>query len=823
MTLRPSAPSRTVASLAITLVLTLATASSITVFATANSYEWSPFSFGGGGKYQAPGISPAKDGLLLACGNMGGTFISEDNGLNFRQVPFQNYTACLVNDSSPRNPWHFCPDAPNIFFALAQGRLLRTTDSGKTWQRPALRNVDHPAGLGSWLTLQALTIDSDLSSKKTPRLVVAFELKDQKRHYRIAESFDRGDTWKVIGLIHENTGPVIDIQTAPAFPGRLILATSRELYVSCDNGKTWISNSHAIPGLAEGCANDFKGGGSNTGSLLYLTVGIQKSTTTPSGMTGGLYVSSDGGLTWTLSLQNVVTPQGRTTATPRQSQITTDNWTGKGYYEHPIFRWLAVCQTRPEIAFVCLQGRFVSDNDRDANLVEAIGSNLYKTEDGGKTWRPILFQNPRMRNYNISNRSWLDGQWGWGQCPTGVYVSAHAPDKVMATTGANVYYSTNGGTTWTQIAARQSPDSASGIVLPGGMINTTVDGIYFHPRDEQKIYLATADFGGVWRSNNHGRAWNFSTNIYKPGLGNNGYAVAFPPGQSTTIWAGVSGRHDIPIANIETQKRLNNGGIVVSTDDGKTWSELNATGLPASTGSIPTDILFEEPASTSIIPGAFTRIWTVFIGRGLYCSEDSGKTWSAKNNGISPENLNLYKIRRTPSGLLYALSVIKSTDTQTVPGTLYKSTDNGDTWTSLRPDPDVFLSPMNFTIDPTDEKRLLIAAARRRVWDDPRPSHGIWESRDAGRTWRKLLAQDCIGITVNPQNPLHMFAAVWDAGIFETHDAGATWEQTAYPFSRPTGIAFDPRHDGSIYVHSYGSGVWKGTPVVSPKTDSTRQ
>ncbi|RRJ99836.1 hypothetical protein Ga0100230_017480 [Opitutaceae bacterium TAV3] len=815
MTLRPRPTIRT-------LVLSLATLALLAPFATADNYEWTPFSFGGGGKYQAPGISPAKDGLLLACGNMGGTFISEDDGLNFRQVPFQNYTACLVNDSSPRNPWHFHPDAPDTLFALAQGRLLRTTDSGKTWRRPALKNTGHPTGLGSWLNLAALTIDSGTPSQKTPRLVAAFELKNQKRHYRIAESFDQGDTWKVIGLIHENTGPVIDIQTASAYPGHLIVATHRALYLSRDNGKTWTNNTHTIPGLAEGRVNDFKGGGDNTGSLLYLTIGIQKSTTNSSGKTGGLYVSADGGLTWTLSLQDVVTPQGRVITTPHQPPATTDNWTGNGYYEHPVFRWLAVCRTRPEIAFVCLQGRFVSDNDRDAELVEAIGSNLYKTEDGGKTWHPVLFQNPRMRNHNIVNRSWLDGQWGWGQCPTGVYVSAQTPDKVMATTGANVYYSTNGGTTWTQIAARQSPGTIPGIVSPGGMINTTVDGIYFHPRDEQKIYLATADFGGVWRSNNRGRTWNFSTNIYKPGLGNNGYAIAFPPGQPTTIWAGVSIRHDIPIANIETQKHLNDGGIVISTDDGETWSKLNATGLPPTTGSIPTDILFDTPSRASPPPDAPARIWSVFIGRGLYLSEDNGKTWTLKNNGLSPENLNLYKIRRTPSGLLYALSVIKSTDTRIEPGTLYKSTDNGDTWTSLRPDPDVFLSPMNFTIDPADEKRLLIAAARRRVWDDPRPSHGIWESRDAGRTWRKLLAQDCVGITVNPQDSRHMFAAVWETGVFETHDAGATWEQTAYPFSRPTGLVFDPRHDGAIYVHSYGAGVWKGEPVSRNK-DKTRQ
>ncbi|RRJ95528.1 hypothetical protein Ga0100231_015735 [Opitutaceae bacterium TAV4] len=270
-----------------------------------------------------------------------------------------------------------------------------------------------------------------------------------------------------------------------------------------------------------------------------------------------------------------------------------------------------------------------------------------------------------------------------------------------------------------------------------------------------------------------------------------------------------------------------NTSMTAASSSPPTTAKRGANSMPPASlqllaASPPTFSLTRHPEPPPPPPDAPARIWSVFIGRGLYLSEDNGKTWTLKNNGLSPENLNLYKIRRTPSGLLYALSVIKSTDTRIEPGTLYKSTDNGDTWTSLRPDPDVFLSPMNFTIDPADEKRLLIAAARRRVWDDPRPSHGIWESRDAGRTWRKLLAQDCVGITVNPQDSRHMFAAVWETGVFETHDAGATWEQTAYPFSRPTGLVFDPRHDGAIYVHSYGAGVWKGEPVSRNK-DKTRQ
>jgi hypothetical protein len=119
---------------------------------------------------------------------------------------------------------------------------------------------------------------------------------------------------------------------------------------------------------------------------------------------------------------------------------------------------------------------------------------------------------------------------------------------------------------------------------------------------------------------------------------------------------------------------------------------------------------------------------------------------------------------------------------------------------------------MDYCVDPHDSDHILLAASTRQIWKEPSQSEGLWESHDGGNTWLRIWDMNCVGIDMDPADPQHLFACVWDRGLWESHDGGKTWAQKIeYPFSRPLGVVFDPTCHGDIYVFSYGAGVWKGT------------
>ena len=415
----------------------------------------------------------------------------------------------------------------------------------------------------------------------------------------------------------------------------------------------------------------------------------------------------------------------------------------------------------------------------------------------------------------------MEVQWGWGQCPTGVFVSANHPDQVMVTTGATVYYSDNGGETWLEmasktpleiepIASEELATEPTVVTVPsGGMLNTSVMGGYFDPHREGMMYITLSDFGGVWRSENYGKDWKFSTAFYAPEIGNNGYSVAFSPTVPGKLWVGASFRHDIPVSNIEIDSGHNKGGLMYSDNFGETWNALKGHGLPTHGESLPTQV-YVEP---ELVDGAH-QLWAVFIGRGVYHSEDDGQSWQMRNTGLDPDNMNVCYVKRADDGTMYVMSAVKAwKGRMNAPGTLYRSDDYGRTWKNLRPNDEAFLSPMNFAIDPENPDHILLAASTRQIWKEPSHSEGIWESTNRGETWTKIWDINCVGIDFDPDDSQHLFASAWDRGLWESTDGGKNWVQKIdYPFSRPLGVVFDPRKNGDVYVYSFGAGLWKGTP-----------
>ena len=127
---------------------------------------------------------------------------------------------------------------------------------------------------------------------------------------------------------------------------------------------------------------------------------------------------------------------------------------------------------------------------------------------------------------------------------------------------------------------------------------------------------------------------------------------------------------------------------------------------------------------------------------------------------------------------------------------------------------------------------------------------GVWESRNAGRTWRPIFDSVAVGsigaLAVAPSNPKILYVGTGEAdmrsdiaqghGVFRSTDGGMTWRFVGLGDTQQIGrIQIDPRNADVVYVaalgHPYGPnaerGVFKSvdggghwTKVLGPNRDT---
>ncbi len=111
---------------------------------------------------------------------------------------------------------------------------------------------------------------------------------------------------------------------------------------------------------------------------------------------------------------------------------------------------------------------------------------------------------------------------------------------------------------------------------------------------------------------------------------------------------------------------------------------------------------------------------------------------------------------------------------------------------------------------------------------------GVWESKDAGRTWKPIFDEERVGsigaLAVAPSNPKVLYVGTGEAdmrsdiaqgkGVYKSIDGGKSWTFLGLADSQQIGkIAIDPRDPNVVYVaalgHPYGPnkerGLYKST------------
>ena len=193
-------------------------------------------------------------------------------------------------------------------------------------------------------------------------------------------------------------------------------------------------------------------------------------------------------------------------------------------------------------------------------------------------------------------------------------------------------------------------------------------------------------------------------------------------------------------------------------------------------------------------------------------STNSGVTWTPAWPNDLPQAIGA--LARSSNGALYAGTgeANPSGGGTTIMGEgLFKSTDNGATWSDLGfHDSGAF---GRIVVNPSNPNDVWAAATGALSWESSQ--RGLYHSTDGGQTWSLALAplnskSGAIDVAIDPANPQIMLASMWDryrnngsffyggagSGLYRSSDGGATWARLDNSNVAGPICAWDPTQSG---------------------------
>ncbi|MDT8299953.1 MAG: hypothetical protein RQ760_00625 [Sedimentisphaerales bacterium] len=729
---------------------------------------WEPVGLSGGGGMFSPAISPADSNLMMLNCDMSAAYISEDGGRNWRMI---NH-AQLRTDTRCRPGFH--PSNPDIIYASSNGRLRISRDRGRTF-----------ATIGNLRE----SLYGEIAINQSDPNVILVGTRNNKcwlsRNAGVTWTACNGPNGQVIGFHfdHTNKGSV------------MFAATNKGIWRSDDGGQKWIEKTNGLPWKE---VQGFAGGSNSKDNLIMLYCTITSKN--ENGIfNGGIYCSRDRGRTWQQAMG-----KGINTDTKK-----ADQW---AYGSIAQYNQLLTTDTNPLTVYVMNTSTGFHPPHHDT---------VYRSDDGGQTWRDTYFMDPRFKRYNVAPNyvTASTGQsYKGGDAPFGVAICSTDPNRVILVR-SQCYITHNGGDTWfnghTYPAAGQEPKPGCEWVC-NGLVVTTTWHYYIDPFEANRHYIAYTDIG-LARSTNAGKTWIWwDKNSWAPWR-NTCYEIAFDPYIPGKMWGAFSNVHDIPNDNIISERHGHDrpGGICISRDFGASWKH-EAYGIPLK----PVTSIVLDPRS----PKNSRTLYTGVFMEGVYKSIDDGKTWMLKKKGLGhKENMRVSRVSLHKDGTLFAMVCAKrpayGKPLMSEGVGLYRSLDGAETWEKVNTS-QLFLYPKDFSVHPVDSNIILMGTCDSSRQDE---TGGLYYSEDGGKTWRRIgrKARQTFGGYFHPKYKGWIYMTLTEgatgAGLWLTRDNGQTWEAfDDLPFSNIQRVVFDPSDDDLMYITTFGGSVWRG-PIVPQK------
>ena len=532
---------------------------------------------------------------------------------------------------------------------------------------------------------------------------------------------------------------------------------------------------------------------------------------------GGLWKSTDSGMTWTPLFDDQPNPSigavavapsnpsivwvGTGEANNRQSASWGDGvykstdggetWSHMGLDDTQAIGRVVIDPTNPDIVYVAALGHLWGTNPE---------RGLFKTSDGGKTWNKVLSINDDTGVSDVA----IDPQ-----SPTTLYAAAY--ERRRSVWGFNgggpnsgIYKSTDGGATWNKLTND----------LPTGDTGRSAVAVY--RKNPNVVYAAIQNAqGGVFRSEDKGATWKkMGSEDPRPSYFSQ---IRIDPNNDLRIWmGGVNLYYSEDGGKTFDQQRVRDvhsdfhaiwidpensnfmlvgcdGGIYESRDAGRNWDHLNVMPLGQAyevgydnqqpyhvCAGYQDNAEWCGPSRTWFAGGIPNSDWfMVGGGDGFYVKPDAADPQTiyteSQDGNIERRDLRTdeaLSIRPVPKegDPPYRFNwnsplVISSRDHNTIyygGNFLFKSTNRGDSWTKLGGD----------LTTGVDRNTLPILGAL--------PTKDTLSLYD-GVEWYPTITT----IDESPANNSILWVGTDDGNLQVSRDAGQTWENVA---SRVPGV-----------------------------------
>jgi photosystem II stability/assembly factor-like uncharacterized protein len=382
---------------------------------------------------------------------------------------------------------------------------------------------------------------------------------------------------------------------------------------------------------------------------------------------------------------------------------------------------------------------------------------------------------------------------------------------------------------------------------PGSMSGriTALEGVV---EDNKTLYVGTAG-GGVWKSTNAGASWKPMFDKYCQSIG----ALAIDQKNPKVVFVGTGEsnmRNSVSIGNglykstdagdnwtrigLDSTEHIakivinpknsdiiyvaapgplwndsEHRGLYKSEDGGKTWNKILYINEKAGCADVSVD-----PANPDVVYATtweFRRMPYSFNsggkGSGLYKSLDGGKTWKELKNGLPAKPFGRVALALAPSQPKKMLAIVEAKETG-----LYISEDGGENWKHQSATMNVTARPFYFStivFDPKDANRVY------------RPAFNFSYSNDGGYSFAEAsyeggwVHSDHHALWVNPNYTNQMYLGT-DGGVYFSMDRGATW---FFVQNLPVGqfyhVAIDNEKPYRIYGGLQDNGSWMA-PSAAP-------